>query len=148
VIWDPQMRAAVGQMAVVVAKARDLKVDLTRISLRSDISAAIGDFAKLKDPKKGLIVLTSTYAATQRDKIIAAVKKYKLTALYPNALYVRSGGSLSYGPPTISLYQQAGVCVGQVLKGDSVALNTNTAFEWCPPLKTLGLKVPDGFPAR
>jgi putative ABC transport system substrate-binding protein len=136
VVWDPQMRAAVGQMAVIVAKANELtpKINLIQISIRADdVNRAIKDFAAKASDPKCLIVLTSTYTATQRDLIIAAVKQYNIKAIYPNALYVRSGGGLSYGPPTIDLYKCAGICAGRMLKNEDVDFQINNAYEWCPP---------------
>lgn len=132
VVWDPQMRAGVGQMAVIVAKANEIKINLTPISIRAaDVGQAIKDFATKAPDPKGLIVLTSTYTATHRVPLINAVNKCNLRAIYPNALYVRSGGELSYGPPTIKLYNKAGIYAGSMLKGEPVDYQMNDAFEWC-----------------
>jgi ABC-type uncharacterized transport system substrate-binding protein len=145
VIWDPQMRAGVAQYAVVSAAASAMNIGVTGISVRQDIAAAIKAFATPHDPTKGIVVLTSTYTATQRGSIIQAVNQCGLSAIYPDALYVRSGGKLSYGPPTIELYKQAGVCVGQILNNQSCGWQTNTGFEWYPDPITLGLNV-SGLP--
>jgi hypothetical protein len=126
VIWDPQMRAGIGQMGVILVKFAGKNV--VKISIRDsddDIKTAVDQLAGMPSP--AILVLNSTLTATRRAKIISTVNANNLLSIYPNCLYVRpegGGGLMSCGPQTIELYKLAGGVAGAVLNGSPI-----------PPLK-------------
>src|SRR5205823_5296576 len=64
----------------------------------------------------GLVVVSGTLAATTRKNIIRAASEQALPAIYPNRLYVRDGGLLSFGPHVHILYRAAGSRVREYLQ--------------------------------
>jgi putative ABC transport system substrate-binding protein len=64
-----------------------------------------------------LIVHASAFFTSQRKKIVALAKRYKLPAIYPWREYVEAGGLLSYGPDLTNAWRQVGFYSGMVLKG-------------------------------
>jgi putative tryptophan/tyrosine transport system substrate-binding protein len=55
----------------------------------------------------GLIVTSGVFSAVNRDMIINLANQSKAPTIYPNRIYVDSGGLMSYGAVTPQLYQDA-----------------------------------------
>jgi hypothetical protein len=55
----------------------------------------------------GLIVLGSALANTHRDLIILLTDQHRLTAVYPDRIFVANGGPISYGPDRTDQLQRA-----------------------------------------
>jgi hypothetical protein len=65
---------------------------------------AVGAFAQ--PGGAGLIVLPTALNNLHRTRLISLAAHYRLPAIYPFALYARSGGLASYGVDTIDLYRR------------------------------------------
>ncbi len=137
VIMDPGRPAGMAQLGALQAAARQAAVKLKAIDVRNagQLDQAIKNF-KAQGAGGGLIVPGSGLTATRRQQIIALVAKdkYALPAIYPNCLYVRDGGLMSFGPITCDLYESGGVYVKRILNGetaDKLPVVPNDNFELC-----------------
>jgi putative tryptophan/tyrosine transport system substrate-binding protein len=95
-----------------------------------------------------LLVMTSPYFEGRPNELVARAERYSVPVLYPWRGYAAVGGLICYGTSYPESYQQAGLYVGRVLKGEKpsnlpvvqatkseLIVNLRTA-------KTLGLDVP------
>jgi putative ABC transport system substrate-binding protein len=132
----------------VQAAARAIGLQLITLDVSSDrdIESA---FATLVQRGAGaLLVGIGAYLASKRESIITLASRYAIPAIYPLREEVVAGGLMSYGPSQSSAYQQAGIYVGRILKGEKPAdlpVMQSTKFEFVLNLKTakmLGLDVP------
>ena len=137
-----------GQAKDVQEAARDLgqRVVVLNGGSDADIDAA---FASLAQHQAGaLLVGADPFFNVRRDRLIALAARHAVPAIYQFRDYPLAGGLMSYGASISDLYQQVGVYVGRILKGDKPAdlpVMQPTKFELVINLKTakaLGLTVP------
>ena len=75
-------------------------------------------FAAMADWRAdGLTTLNDGMFFSQRDRIVALAKNYRLPSVHPEAEFVEAGGLLSYGPSLPDLFQRAASYVVKILKG-------------------------------
>jgi putative tryptophan/tyrosine transport system substrate-binding protein len=125
-----------GQRLVVLSGGTDGKIDAA--------------FASLAEHGVGaLLVGADPFFDPRRDRLVALAARYAVPAIYQFRDYVLAGGLASYGASITELYQQTGVYVGRILKGDNPAdlpVMLPTRFELVINGKTanaLGLDIPD-----
>jgi putative ABC transport system substrate-binding protein len=158
VIWDqdpdPQKTAGKKQIDQLRARAQALGVQLTEIDVNAPDADIEGSIAVVAGANGGLIVTASTLAAVRRKLIIALAAKHGLPAIYPNRMYVTSGGLISYGAVTLDMYEHAGKYVARILTGTSpphLPRRKNDKFETVVKLSAaaaLGLTLPPAVLAR
>jgi putative ABC transport system substrate-binding protein len=101
-----------------------------------------------------LIVTSSGLANVHRTLIIKLAARHGLPAVYPNRVFVSSGGLTSYGADSIDPHRLAAGYVDRILKGEKAAelpVQQPTKFELVINFKTataLGLTVPPTLLAR
>jgi ABC-type uncharacterized transport system substrate-binding protein len=80
--------------------------------------------------------------------------RHRLPAIYPNSIFVISGGLMSYAPDRVDQYRRAARYVDRILKGEKAAglpVQAPTKYELAINLKTakaLGIDVPPMLLAR
>jgi putative ABC transport system substrate-binding protein len=130
------------------AGARLLKVEPIAAPAHNDaeietVMATLG-----REPGGGLVVMPDGFMLMHRAHIVLLAARHHLPVVYNQAMYVREGGLLSYGPVEIDIFRRAASYVDRILRGAKpsdlpvqlpikfeFALNTKTA-------KALGLAVP------
>jgi putative ABC transport system substrate-binding protein len=112
----------------------------------AEIERAIA--AAAREANVGLFVVPSTVAVVHRDLIIALAARHRLPAVYPEAVFPRSGGLLSYGVDRTDNYRKTATYIDRILRGEKpgdLPVQAPTKFELIINLKTakaLGLTVP------
>jgi putative ABC transport system substrate-binding protein len=137
-IKDVQEAArGLGQRLVILNGGSDGEIDAAFASLASQQVGA-------------LLVGPDPFFDPRRAHLIALAARYAVPALYHFRDFPLEGGLLSYGASIAELYQQVGVYVGRILKGDKPAdlpVMLPSKFELVINLKTakaLRLTIPPG----
>jgi putative ABC transport system substrate-binding protein len=134
------------QRSQMLAAAHALGRDVTILEIRSERDYEAAFKTLLQRQAEALIVGPFPFRNT--NEIVALAARYKIPTIYPGRQFVVAGGLMSYsGAPTI--YRQAGIYAGRILKGEKPAdlpVMLPTKFELVINLKTartLGLNVPE-----
>jgi putative ABC transport system substrate-binding protein len=154
VLRDPAIPEGIGQFAVIQSAAPSVRVEVNPIDMRDagEAERAVAAFAQTKNG--GLIVTSSGLANVHRPLIIKLAARHSLPAVYPNRVFVSSGGLCSYGADSIDPHRLAAGYVDRILKGEKAAelpVQQPTRFELVINLKTaktLGLDMPATVLAR
>ena len=154
VLRDPAIPEGIGQFAVIQSAAPSLRVEVSPIDIRDagEVERAVTAFARTRNG--GLIVTSSGLANVHRALIIELAARHSLPAVYPNGLFVGSGGLISYGADSIYPHRLAAGYVDRILKGEKPAdlpVQAPTKYELAINLKTakaLGLDIPGTLLAR
>ena len=129
-------------------------MEVSPIDIRDagEVERAVAAFARTRNG--GLIVTSSGLANVHRALIIELAARQSLPAVYPNGLFVGSGGLISYGADSIYPHRLAAGYVDRILKGEKPAelpVQQPTKYELAINLKTakaLGLEIPPTVLAR
>jgi putative ABC transport system substrate-binding protein len=148
VLRDSSFVSGLRQFEAIQAAALLLEVNVAPIDVQNveALEQTITAFARQADG--GLVVTSSTQATIHRDLIIALADRHRLPAVYPQRLYVSTGGLVSYGPLFLDQYRRAADYVDRILRGARPAdlpVQLPVRYETVLNLKTakaLGLDVP------
>jgi putative tryptophan/tyrosine transport system substrate-binding protein len=129
-----------------VAQALGQKLLVLSIRSERDLAAA---FANLNQQGVGaLIVSGDALHFGMRNQLVAFASRYAMPTIYSSREFPVAGGLMSYGTSLTDSHRQAGIYVGQILKGakpGDLPVLLPTKFELVINLKTakaLGLTVP------
>ena len=140
----------VSRMLQAAASSLGVQLDVLQASTDGEIETA---FASLK-PGSALLVGTDPSFFARRRSLVALAARHAVPTMYDNRESPDAGGLMSYGQNTESSWEQAGVLVGRILKGEKPAdlpVVQPTKFEFVINLKTaktLGLDVSPSLLAR
>jgi len=129
--------------------ALGLPIEILPASTGREIDAA---FAKLvQKPGGALLVGPDAVFTNRRAQIVTLAARHAVAAIYGTRDFAEIGGLMSYGPDLVDAYQQSGIYVGRVLKGEKPAVLPvvqPTKFELVVNLNTaraLGLEIPQSL---
>jgi putative tryptophan/tyrosine transport system substrate-binding protein len=126
------------------ARALGLEMRFLQAASAAQLDGILQNLPKMS----AMLVVNDPFFVSQREKIIAAVARDSLPAIYQSREFPASGGLVSYGSNLADMYRKSGTYVGQVLKGVKPAdlpVQQPTVFELVINLKTvkaLGLELP------
>lgn len=139
----------------VVRNAGTRKGLSTAVYLVRDLGDVRRALAEMESSRpQGLIVFTQGTLVTHYGEIIAGARRLRLPAVSGLALFVNSGGLISYGPDFLESYRYVAKFVDRILKGASpaeLAVEQSTKFELAINLKgarELGLDIPQALLVR
>jgi putative ABC transport system substrate-binding protein len=128
------------------ASAKGVRLHILNATDEDEFESAFASLARLK--ADALIVGTDPFFTSRRERIVALASRYSVPAIYEWQEFATAGGLISYGASLTSMYREAGVYVGKVLKGAKPAdlpIQQPTKFELVINLKAakaLRLTVP------
>ena len=144
----------IGMWAAMQVAAPSLKLELRPIGVRDESEIEHGVAAFAREPNGGLVITVGGVTIRHRSLVSALANRHQLPAVYPNRIFVTSGGLASYGPDLLDQYRQAAGYVDRILKGAKPAdlpVQTPTKYQLVINLKTartLGITVPPTLLAR
>ena len=129
------------------ASALGLPLEILRAGTDREIDAAFANL--VQKPGGALFVGPDALFMSRRAQIVTLVARHALPAIYDTSEFAEIGGLMSYGPNIVNVYQQTGIYVGRVLKGEKPAdmpVEQPTKFELVVNLNTaraLGVAIPN-----
>jgi putative ABC transport system substrate-binding protein len=112
----------------------------------ADIENAVA--ATAARPNGGIFVPLDVTIQTFVEQTVAAIARHRLPAIYPEHVFVTSGGLVYYGTDRIELYRNAASYVDRILRGEKpgdLPFQEPTKYELVinlPTAKALGLTIP------
>jgi putative ABC transport system substrate-binding protein len=131
------------------AQALGLQLLVLSADSESDFDTAFG--ALVQRRAAALVVVADGFFVSRRDRLATLAARHSIPAIYSFRDYVLAGGLISYGTSFASIYRQAGLYTGRILKGENPAnlpVVQPAAFELVINLKTakaLGITVPQSL---
>jgi putative tryptophan/tyrosine transport system substrate-binding protein len=130
------------------AAARSFKVApiVAPVHSEAEIETVITSLGS--EPGGGLIVMPDTFVESRRAHTILLAARNNVPAVYPDSVWPRDGGLLSYGPNRADIFPRSATYVDRVLRGAKPAelpVQAPTKYLLVINLKTakaLGLDVP------
>ena len=148
-LLDPNYPTSANQIEDLqnAASALGLQVRVLPVSNENQIDQAFATFANVRPD--ALVVSASGFLGARRNQIIELAARHSLPTMGFDRDFPAGGGLISYGANVPDVWNQAGVYVGRILKGQKPAempVLQPTKFEFVINLKTanaLGLAIPD-----
>ncbi len=152
VLRDPRQPPTDLRLTEAAARVLGLRLHVLEVRDINDLEAAL---ATAKKGRAGaLTMLPSAFFAAHRARIVEAVAKARLPAMYHEGEFVAIGGLMAYSPNFPDLFRRAATYVDKILKGAKPAdlpVEQPTRFELVINMKTakaLGLTIPQSVLIR
>ena len=152
VLRDPGQPPTTLRRTEAAARALGLRLQTLEVRDINDLEPALA--AAKKGRAGALNILDSSFFAAHRARIVEAVARTRLPAMYYQREFVDLGGLMSYAPHFPDLFRRAATYVDKILKGAKPAdlpVEQPTRFELIVNLKTakaLGLTIPPSILIR
>jgi putative tryptophan/tyrosine transport system substrate-binding protein len=142
----------VAKQAQTAAMPLGIQLHVLKASTVPELDEVFATLERLR--ADALVVPGEPFFDSQRMRIVALSRRYRIVGCYPWRDYVVEGGLMSYGTSLPDSYREAGIYVGRILNGEKPAnlpvmqprkfeliINSKTA-------KALGITVPPTLLAR
>jgi putative tryptophan/tyrosine transport system substrate-binding protein len=140
VLFDPATTPYAGLMLQAcedAIKSIALAVRAAPVNNDSEVEIMMAGIAH--EERGGVLVFGSAFTVSHHDTIVATANKYRVPAVYGNALFARSGGLMAYGSDLVDQYRRAADDVDHILKGNKpgdLPVQQPSKFELVINLKT------------
>jgi len=101
------------------ARALGVKVHVVNASSESDLDAAIASIVGAA--ARGLVVASDPFFLSRRDRLVSAVARRAVPAIYQFREFAAAGGLVSYGANLADGYRLVGVYAGRIIRGEKPA---------------------------
>jgi putative ABC transport system substrate-binding protein len=136
------------------ALAGSLQLEARPVEIRTpaEIEPAIIGIAQMK--VQAIVVVGSSMFAAHRDRVVAAIAKLRIPAIYSNVSLGEAGGLVAFAPDTQENFYRAAIYVDKILKGAKPAdLAIEQPSKWqlivnLKTAKTLGMTFPQSILLR
>jgi putative ABC transport system substrate-binding protein len=152
-LWDADSDAS--QVKLLKLSAHTLGLQLVVVIVRGldDLESGLGEVVRAQ--AQSLIVLSSPFLFTHRNRLVALAARHRLPTMYHEKEFViAAGGLMAYSADFRDLFRRAAGTVDKILKGAKPAdlpIEQPTKFDFVINLKTakaLGLTIPPSLLAR
>jgi putative tryptophan/tyrosine transport system substrate-binding protein len=148
IIYNPDNPSGAVMARVIEAAAGQVGIEpvIAQIHGLSDIERAVA--AAAAQPYSGIFVQLDVTIVALAAQTVAIVARHRLPAIYPERVFVTSGGLAFYGTDRINLYRGAASYVDRILRGEKpgdLPYQQPTKYDLVINLKTareLGLSIP------
>jgi putative tryptophan/tyrosine transport system substrate-binding protein len=112
----------------------------------TDVERAIASMAE--QPNGGILFAPDLTIVSLRTQVVAIAARYRVPAIYPDDVFVKAGGLISYGADRVVIFRQSAGYVDRILRGErpgDLPFQQPTQYRLVINLKTanaLGLTVP------
>jgi putative ABC transport system substrate-binding protein len=139
--------------AEAVAPSLAVEIEPSPVASAADIERAMEANGRI--PDSGVVIAPGSTILRNRNLLVALAIRHRLPVIYPESVYARAGGLISYGiADPIEPFRQAASYVDRILRGEKpgdLPLQGPTKYATVVNLrtaKTIGLDVPPMFLAR
>jgi putative ABC transport system substrate-binding protein len=101
------------------ARALGVKVHVVNASSEDDLDAAIASIVGAA--ARGLVVASDPFFLSRRDRLVSAVARRAIPAIYQFREFAAAGGLVSYGANLADGYRLVGVYAGRIIRGEKPA---------------------------
>jgi putative tryptophan/tyrosine transport system substrate-binding protein len=142
------------RLASVQAAARELGLQIRAFDVTSGEQFDAMFETLVRERIGALVVPNGTVFTNGRERLVALAARYAVPAIYEFREFTAAGGLISYGSSNSYSYQQVGIYVARILKGEKpgdLPIVQPTKFELVINLKTakaLGLTISESFLLR
>lgn len=135
-------------------RAAEAAAPLLALQIASSLVASTSDIERAMEangriPGSGIVIAPGSTLLRNRDLLIELAIRYRLPVIYPESVYARAGGLISYGiADRIEPFRQAASYVDRILRGEKpgdLPVQGPTRYATVVNLKTakaMGLDVP------
>jgi putative ABC transport system substrate-binding protein len=144
--------ANVARTAAAAALALHVQPTISAVHSAADIEPAISAIAA--EPNASLVVMPGTPLTDNHSLVVALANRHRLPAVYPQRVYVRDGGLMSFDSEPTDQWRQAAFYVDRIMRGEKpgdLPVQAPVKYELLVNLKTakaIGLTIPETFLVR
>jgi putative tryptophan/tyrosine transport system substrate-binding protein len=128
------------------ASAKGWQIETVEAATNDEIDTAFASLVRQRT--EALMIAPGALFRQRLQKLATLATRHAIPAIYPISQFAEAGGLMSYGTSYVDTFRQAGVYVGQILKGakpGDLPVRQPTKFEFVINLSTakaLGITVP------
>jgi putative tryptophan/tyrosine transport system substrate-binding protein len=154
VVLNPESQSDVTYRQSFETAAQNLRLEVRAVEVRvpDDIDSAIAAIAKLG--VSGIAFAGSTLFNAHQNRVVAAVAKTRLPAVYASTEHVLVGGLMGYAASQVESFRRLAYYIDRILKGtkpSALPIERPTKFELVVNMqtaKTLGITIPQSILVR